>query len=249
MRNMLLTLAFDGTAYHGWQVQANALTVQQTLQEALERVLGSRPDVTGCSRTDAGVHARMFCCGLRTESRISGSRLVHALNACLPDDIAVYGCADVPDDFHARYDCVSKEYIYTIRNSSVRDPFDYKFSYRYKHKIDERLLQNEASAFLGTHDFKSFCAAGSAVKDTVRTVRSFTVKREEDHVLFTVEADGFLYNMVRIMVGTLIGIQQGKLGQESVAGIINAKDRSKAGVTVPAKGLSLNRVCYKGILP
>lgn len=244
MRNLLLTISFDGTAYHGWQVQDNALTVQQTLQDALQQLCSRRDNVVGCSRTDAGVHANMYCCNIRTEHPIPCDKLVTALNAVLPRDIAALDCREVDFDFHARYDCKSKEYIYKIWNSPNKNPFLYNHSLHYKYPLDEEFLSSQAKQFIGTYDFSSFCAAGSSVEDTVRTVMNASVERNGDEVIFRVEADGFLYNMVRIMMGTLIDISRGKLPENSIPQIIEAKNRFAAGYTAPARGLYLNKIHY-----
>lgn len=244
MRNLLLTISFDGTAYHGWQVQDNAVTVQQTLQDALEHICSKRDNIVGCSRTDAGVHANMYCCNVRTDSTIDCKKLVGALNAVLPKDIAALDCTEVDYDFHARYDCKSKEYIYKIWNSPNKNPFLYNYSLHYKYPLDAEFLDRQAKAFIGTHKFDSFCAAGSSVEDTERTVMNASVERKGDMVIFRVEANGFLYNMVRIMVGTLIDISRGRLPADSIEGIINAKNRSAAGYTAPAHGLYLHKIHY-----
>ncbi len=244
MRNLLLTISFDGTAYHGWQVQENAVTVQQTLQDALEHICSKRDNIVGCSRTDAGVHANMYCCNVRTESPIGCRKLVGALNAVLPEDIAALDCIEVDYDFHARYDCKSKEYIYRIWNSPNKNPFLYNYSLHYKYPLDAEFLDRQAKAFIGTHKFDSFCAAGSSVEDTERTVMNAAVERDGDTVIFRVEANGFLYNMVRIMVGTLIDISRGKIPADSIDKIIQAENRSAAGYTAPAHGLYLNKINY-----
>lgn len=244
MRNLLLTISFDGTAYHGWQVQENAVTVQQTLQDALEHICSKRDNIVGCSRTDAGVHANMYCCNIRTESPIGCRKLVGALNAVLPEDIAALDCIEVDYDFHARYDCKSKEYIYRIWNSPNKNPFLYNYSLHYKYPLDAEFLDRQAKAFIGTHKFDSFCAAGSSVEDTERTVMNAAVERDGDTVIFRVEANGFLYNMVRIMVGTLIDISRGKIPADSIDKIIQAENRSAAGYTAPAHGLYLNKINY-----
>lgn len=244
MRNLLLTISFDGTEYHGWQVQENAVTVQQTVQDALEHICSKRDNIVGCSRTDAGVHANMYCCNIRTQSAIDCKKLIGALNAVLPEDIAVLDCKEVDFDFHARYDCKSKEYIYKIWNSPNKNPFLFNYSLHYKYPLDEKFLSEQAKMFIGTHCFDSFCSAGSSVEDTERTVINACVEREGDMVIFRVEADGFLYNMVRIMVGTLIDISRGKLPPGSIEGIISAKNRSAAGYTAPAHGLYLNKIHY-----
>jgi len=244
MRNLLLTISFDGTAYHGWQVQENAVTVQQTLQDALEHICSKRDNIVGCSRTDAGVHANMYCCNIRTESTIECSKLVGALNAVLPRDIAALSCEEVDYDFHARYDCKSKEYIYKIWNSPNKNPFLYNHSLHYKYPIDAEFLSCQAKGFIGTYHFDAFCASGSSVEDTERTVMNASVEREGDMVIFRVEADGFLYNMVRIMAGTLIDISRGKIPADSIKEIILSGNRDEAGYTAPAHGLYLNKIHY-----
>ena len=244
MRNILLTISFDGTAYHGWQVQENAVTVQQTLQDAWQKITGARDNVTGCSRTDSGVHANMYCCNIRTQYDKDTGRLVSSLNAVLPDDIAVLKAQEVPFEFHSRYDCKSKEYIYRIWNSSIKNPFENKYSLRYSYPLDETFLDKQAKQFIGTHDFSAFCAAGSSVEDTVRTVTDCSVTREGDMVTVRISADGFLYNMVRIIVGTLLAISEGKIKPDTIEQIILSKDRCLAGVTVKPEGLFLNKVTY-----
>jgi tRNA pseudouridine38-40 synthase len=244
MRNILLTIRFDGTAYHGWQVQENGITVQQTLQDAWEKITGSRDNVTGCSRTDSGVHANKYCCNIRTENTAPCDDLVYSLNAVLPDDIGVTQCREVNEDFHATYDCVSKEYIYRIWNSPVKNPFEYKYSLRITYPLDEQMLDRQAKQFIGRHDFSAFCASGSSVADTVRTVTHASVTRQGDMVIFRVEADGFLYNMVRIMAGTLLGIASGKIPEDTVTQIIESGDRNRAGITAKPYGLFLNDVKY-----
>lgn len=246
MRNLLITLRFDGRAYHGWQVQPNGITVQQCVQDAVEAVTGARSAVTGCSRTDAGVHAMMFCCNFRTESPIPAERLAGALNAHLPRDIAVYGCKEVPPAFHARYDCKGKEYVYRIWNDRARNPFWEGRALHYPYTLDAAGLNRAAQGFVGRHDFSAFCAAGGSVEDKVRTVRAARVVRGEELVSFYVEADGFLYHMVRIMMGTLLNLEQGKLGPSSIPSILEEGERARAGVTAPAQGLYLNRVFYQG---
>jgi len=239
MRNLMLTLAFDGSAFCGFQVQPNGPTVQQALEQAIERVTGAHSRVTGCSRTDAGVHAREFVCNFHTQSNLSSAKFPAALNFYLPQQIAVQVCCEVPENFHARYDCRAKTYRYHIHNSSIRDPFLLNRAVLEPFPLDADMLHVQAQAFLGTHDFASFCAAGSCVKTTVRTVTRFDVQREGDEVFFFVRADGFLYNMVRIMAGTLLGIAKDRLEQNSIPAILQACDRSRAGVTAPPEGLML----------
>lgn len=244
MRNLLVTLSYDGSYYHGWQIQKNAVTVQEVFQKALEKVLCENTDIKGCSRTDSGVHANMYCVSFKTEKSIPCENMVRALNTYLPKNIAVTSCKEVSDDFHARYSVKSKRYVYRIYNGKIRNPFLEKYAFHYRYPIDEKYLNVEAQAFLGTQDFSGFCSANSDVEDTVRTVYSFSVERSGDDVFFTVEADGFLYNMVRIMIGTLLFISEGKIKSGELSSVIDSKKRSAAGKTAPPQGLYLDFVNY-----
>ncbi len=244
MKNYLLQISYNGSSYHGWQVQNNAITVQEKLQDAIETVFGKREDVKGCSRTDSGVHANVFFCNFKSERVIPEEKIPSALNVNLPLDIAVKKCTEVPLDFHARYDCKGKEYVYKIWNASERNPFYNELYYHYKYKIDAEMLDKEAQAFVGEYDFSSFCAAGGSVQDKVREIYSFNVERQGDEVLFSVSGNGFLYNMVRIMVGTLLEISSGKIEKGKISDIIESRNRDMAGFTVPPQGLYLNKVFY-----
>lgn len=244
MRNLLFTISFCGTAYHGWQVQNNAVTVQQTVQDAIEKIIQKRENIVGCSRTDAGVHANMYCFNMKTQSEIPCEKMITAVNAMLPDDISVLDCIEVNEDFHARYSCRKKEYKYLIYNSKIQNPFTVDRALLYPYKLDEDFLNEQSKQFIGEYDFCAFCNAGSSVEDTVRNVYDASVSRNGDMVEFTVSADGFLYNMVRIMVGTLLDISSGKIPENSIKDIILSKNRNKAGYTAPACGLYLNKVIY-----
>lgn len=245
MRNLLLKIAYDGLRYHGWQIQQNAHTVQEAFQHALYRVLGEQADIKACSRTDTGVHAREFCISFQTGSAITPQRLTAAMNHYLPEDIAALSCEEVPMDFHARYSCRGKEYCYEIWNHPVRNPFLQGHALHYWYPLDPALLSRAARAYIGSHDFTSFCTKDRReTGDLTRTVTKAEVQRRGDLVVFTVAADGFLYNMVRIMAGTLLRVQQGKIAAGDISGIILAKDRGRAGPTAPACGLYLNRVYY-----
>lgn len=246
MRNLLFNISYNGARYHGYQVQANAVAVAEVLQDAIEAVLHVREPIVGCSRTDTGVHANSYFFHMKTECRIPCERMVIALNRALPMDIAVHACREVPLDFHARYCCTGKEYLYKLWNSPIKNPFMEHLVYNYRFPIDVERLNEAAQAFVGTHDFRSFCALGGKDIGTVRTIHRFSVKREGELVLFRVAGDGFLYNMVRIMVGTLLTIQEGRLSPDDLPKIIEAKDRRAAGKTARAEGLYLNRVYYGG---
>lgn len=250
MRNLLISLAYDGRNYHGWQIQHNADTVQARLQEALTKIFGTLPPIKGCSRTDTGVHARMFCVSFPTESSIPCERLIMALNVNLPRDIAVTGCKEVPEDFHARYSCQGKRYSYEIWNSPIKNPFLDRLATRWPHPLDAERMKENGLPLLGTHDFSAFCAAGSSVDprdpdaDTVRTITELDVRREGDMVIITVAADGFLYNMVRIIAGTLLDMERGRIPAGTMSEIIDSLDRGRAGHTAPPDGLYLDEVFY-----
>ncbi|MBQ4116660.1 MAG: tRNA pseudouridine(38-40) synthase TruA [Clostridia bacterium] len=242
-----LILNYDGSNYCGWQVQKNAPSIQYTLQDAVENVFGKRYSVTGCSRTDSGVHARCFCCTVDTAKDIINipvCKIPLALNRYLPDDIAVLSAEFVDDDFHPRYDVKYKEYRYLIWNSPVRNVFLNNKAFIYPIPLNEEVMDVAAKKFVGKYDFSAFMSAGSSVEDTVREIKYFEVKRDGDKVIVTVAADGFLYNMVRILTGTLIEVSTGKIDVEDIPKIIESKDRKNAGFTVPPQGLYLNKVVY-----
>ena len=224
MRNLKITIQYDGSNYHGWQVQKNAVTVQEVFQNAVEKVFLKRLDVIGCSRTDSFVHANMYVLTLKTDMNISNEGVIMALNSKLPNDIAVVDCEECDDDFHPRYSCKSKEYVYKLYNGKRPNAFLPKYAYYYRREIDAGYLNDEAQAFVGKYDYSGFCSSKSDVEDTVRNVKSFKVWREGDMIYFKVEADGFLYNMVRIMVGTLLFVSEGKIKKGELKDVIFAYD-------------------------
>lgn len=244
MRNLLLTIRYDGSNYHGWQIQKNAVTVQEIFQNAVKRLFQQDIDIKGCSRTDSGVHANKYCVSLAADTNIPCENIVMALNTYLPNDIAVLACEDVDSDFHARYNVVKKEYVYVLCNSKIRNPFLEKYAFWYRYDIDADYLNKQAKAYIGTYDYSGFCSANSGVGDTVRTVYSFDVIRKDDLIYFKVSANGFLYNMVRIMVGTLLFVSEGKIKENELKNVILSKDRKRAGKTAPPQGLYLNDVIY-----
>lgn len=244
MRNLLLTISYDGSNYHGWQVQKNAVTVQEVFQNAVKKLFNQNIDIKGCSRTDSGVHANKYCVSFKVDTDIPCENIVMALNSYLPDDISVLNCADMDLEFHARYNVVKKEYVYIICNSKIRNPFLRNYAFWYRYDIDADYLNEQAQAFVGTYDYSGFCSANSGAEDTVRTVYSFEVSRKEDMVYFKVSADGFLYNMVRIMVGTLLFVNEGKIQKDELKNVILSKNRKSAGKTAPPQGLYLNDVIY-----
>lgn len=245
IRNLKITISYSGKDLHGWQIQKNAMTVQQHFQEAVKQVLGLVPDIKGCSRTDTGVHANMYVISMKTTHKITCERLKAALNRYLPLSIVVNDVCEVDINFHARYSAKGKRYVYKILNTEVRDPFCDGYALHYRYPIDVDMLNSASQAYVGKHDFTSFCTLDKReMGDMCRTVKSFSVKREGKFVYMTVEADGFLYNMVRIMVGTLLKIQQGKLSADSIPDIIAQKNRKAAGPTAPPCGLYLDEVFY-----
>ncbi len=242
-----LELCYDGTRYCGWQVQPNAVSVQKTVQDALEKVLSFRPDVSGCSRTDAGVHANSYICHIdSTGVTVPVERLPNALNSLLHGtDVAVKAASLRDADFHARYSCREKEYLYKIWNAPYENPFLKGRAWHVPFTVEETKLTFVGREFEGTHDFSAFMSKGSKIKeDTVRTVKYFRVVREDALLTFSVCADGFLYNMVRIMIGTYIAAALGHLHQGDVRDILLSRDRSRAGDTAPACGLYLNKIVY-----
>lgn len=245
MKNYLFKIKYDGSSFHGWQIQRGAVTVQQCLKEAFEKIFSQSVCVNGCSRTDSGVHANEFCFNAKLETQMTPERIIAAINSQLPDSAALYACREAETDFHARFDCKGKEYIYRILNSKYPDPFLRGKVWHYKYPLNEKMLDYEAKAFIGTHNFSAFCASGSSVESTVRTIYDCGVRRENDEIVFFVRGDGFLYNMVRIMVGTLIDISRGKIQCGSIPEIIESLDRNRAGVTAPPNGLYLNKVFYE----
>ncbi len=247
MRNLLFKASFEGSSFHGWQMQENAITVQGALNEAFQRLTGETPNIIGCSRTDSGVHANEYYFSVKTESTIPCESFPVALmSAKLPGEIAIHSCKEVDDNFNARFDSVKKEYIYIIENTSVPSPFNYKRAFNYKYPMNVELMNNAASYFVGEYDFSAFCAAGAQVKSKVRTVYDASVERKGDLVIFKVCGNGFLYNMVRIMAGTLLYVCCGKIKPDEIPQIIMSKDRTKAGITAPPDGLYLNKVYFSG---
>lgn len=244
MEKILLCISYIGTGYHGWQVQKNAVTVQQKMQDAIERILGKRYDLTGCSRTDAGVHANEYYCAFSSEKNIDIYALPKALNAVLPFDIAIKDAEKVPMDFHPRYSAKAKEYVYIIHNSHLRDPFCYKRAMRVVEELDVEKMKKAIPYFLGYHDFSAFCASGGSVTDKTRNIKTLAISKNSDKITISVSADGFLYNMVRIIAGTLIEVGKGNIAAESIGEIIESRDRKKAGPTAKPDGLYLNKVYY-----
>ncbi len=250
---LLLKISFLGTNYNGYQVQPDKPTVQQKMNEASYRIFGFDCDIVGCSRTDSGVHANEFfvCVSKKGENELECTipmeSIPLAFNSVLPDDISVLEARMVESDFHPRYAVKYKEYTYRIWNNPIKNPFEANRAYHIPSVYSDETIEkmNEAASyFCGKHDFASYMAQGSKIVDTVREIKYASVKKEGDLVVFTVAADGFLYNMVRIMTGTLLLVAKGKIEPCQIADITNSKCRKNAGSTVPACGLYLNKVEY-----
>jgi tRNA pseudouridine38-40 synthase len=246
MRNIALRLRYAGTGYHGWQEQKNDITVAATVQQALEKICGHPVKLTGCGRTDAGVHAERYCANFKTSSRIPADRLPLALNTLLPPDIAAVAAVDADPDFNAILSCIKKEYTYRIYNSRIRDPFYADRACFYPVKLNVGVMTEAASYFIGTHDFKAVRSVGTETKTTVRTVYWFDVAQEGQLLELHVCADGFLYNMARAMAGTLLYVSEGKIQPADIPRLLETGDRRLTGPTVPACGLYLTRIWYDG---
>ena len=245
MRNIALKLMYNGTAYHGWQVQKNAVSVAETLLRALTMVCGDAVKLTGCGRTDAGVHAERYVANFYTNSRIPIDRLPFAVNTHTPEDIVVTAAYDVPEEFNAIGSCRKKEYTYRIYNSRIKNPFYVNRAYFYPKRLDETVMDCAARQFEGTHDFRAVRSVGTETRTTVRTVYYCSVNRAGELLELKVCADGFLYNMVRAITGTVLYAAEGKLTPEDIPAILDAGDRTLAGPTVPPGGLYLTRLWYE----
>ena len=243
MRNLKLTIQYDGTKYCGWQKQPNSPGIQGTIEYAIYEITKEKVNITGSGRTDAGVHALGQVANFKTNSIIPVNRIPDAINAKLPKDISIVDCQEVEENFHSRFSAKGKIYRYLIYNRPYRSPLYKDTSYHVKYELDIEKMREEAKSLIGTHDFKGFMSSGSAVKDTVRTIYDITIKKSEDLIVLEVEGNGFLYNMVRIIVGTLVDIGRGRINT-SMEGIIDSKDRGMCGHTAPAHGLFLKKVNY-----
>jgi len=247
MRNIKITLAYDGCAYHGFQEQRGTglATVQETLEGCLEKLAGRRVQVAGSGRTDTGVHARGQVVNFDAANwGIPTVKIPLALNGVLPEDIAVLDALDVPDDFHARFSARSKEYRYVIHNNRVPDPFLRRYSYFFPKTLDVESMREAAVLIAGRHDFAAFKSEGTPVKSTVRTLYGIDIRLSGEIIEIFFRGDGFLYNMVRIIVGTLLEVGLNKYPPGEVSTILSSGDRSRAGPTAPPQGLCLLSVEY-----
>jgi tRNA pseudouridine38-40 synthase len=239
-----LVLSYYGAAYHGWQRQNNGMTIQELVETAVEKTCGKPTYVSGCGRTDAGVHAKYYVASMELDTSIPMDRLPAALNARLPYDVVIHKAVQVPDDFDARFSCVCKEYTYVIHNARTRDPFTVDRAYFYSRPLDADAMHRAAQYFVGKQDFAAVKNEGTPVKSTVRTIYYCNVERKGDRIYIRVCADGFLYNMVRSIAGTLMYCGVGKIAPEAIPAILASGDREQAGPTAPACGLYMSALTY-----
>lgn len=244
MKRVKLTVAYDGTNYCGWQVQPNGITVQEVLNQCLSEFTGENIETIGASRTDAGVHALGNVAVFDTEMRMPGDKFSFALNQRLPEDIRIQKSEEVDADFHPRYVKSQKTYEYRILNCRFPIPTERFYSHFTYIPLDVDKMKEAASYLIGEHDFKSFCGTGAQVKTTVRTVKEIQIEKSGDRITIRITGEGFLYNMVRIIAGTLMDIGGGLYPPEKMREILEAKDRKKAGPTAPARGLTLMKIQY-----
>ena len=247
MRNLKVFIAYNGAAYHGFQRQGNALSIQEVVENTIGKLLKIPPPVIyGCSRTDTGVHARRFCFNVQIDSTIPCEGFIKGMNTLLPSDIAVLSCEDAPEDFHARYCTKSKEYVYLINTKPTRDVFLQNLAYHYPYSLNISKMNEAAKLFIGEHDFGGFCRAvgKTTVKTTVRTIYELNVSQKDGICEIRIRGNGFLYNMVRIVAGTLIYISEGKRTLDDVRRALKTGEREFAGATLPPEGLYLNEVFY-----
>lgn len=243
MKRMLLTISYDGTNYHGWQVQPNGITIQQTLQDSLQKLLSERVSVTGCSRTDAGVHAKEFCCHVDCKDNFPESAFLRGLNSLLPNDITVINCVEVDSDFHARYNSKGKKYVYCMYTGHL-SPFDSRYMLHLEKKPDIKLMNDFCKGIIGTHDFAAFSSSKRTVEDTVRTISECYVTEKDNFIFFEIVGNGFLYNMVRILAGTALAVGYKRLKADCYVDVFNTQNRALAGDTLPPHALFLDKVFY-----
>lgn len=244
MKRVKLTVAYDGTQYCGWQIQPNGITVEEVLNRKLSAMTGEEIVVIGASRTDSGVHARGNVAVFDTESPIPAERMAYALNRRLPEDIVIVKSEEVPLDWHPRYCDCEKTYEYHIWNSEVPDPTKRHTTYHVSYKLDIEKMRQAAQYLIGEHDFVSFCSIHRNVKTTIRTIYQLDIEKHHEDLTIRIRGNGFLYNMVRIIVGTLLRVGRGYYTPEQVKEILEAKNREAAGVTAPPQGLMLMEINY-----
>ncbi|AFS79233.1 tRNA pseudouridine synthase A [Gottschalkia acidurici 9a] len=243
-RNIKLTIEYDGTNFCGWQKQPNGQSIQQALEDAIYSITKENVNIVGSGRTDSKVHAFGQVANFYTSSKIPQEKFTNAINSKLPSDISVKDSIEVPCDFHSRYGALGKEYKYIIYNDRTRSPILRNYSYHVPYELNIGHMKNAIESFRGTYDFRGFMSTGSSVKSTIRTINKAELNKKDEIIEITLQGNGFLYNMVRIITGTLVEIGMGKICHEKVFEIIMSQDRKCAGHTAPPQGLYLNQVFY-----
>ena len=245
MRNFMLTLSYDGSRYHGWQRQGNTEnTIQQRLESALSSILAQPVEISGSGRTDAGAHAKMQVASFKADTALTADEILAGLRALMPEDIAAHSLTDAPPRFHARLSCTGKTYVYRVQNSPVPNVFERKYMYRIDEELDLEKMRSAAKLLLGEHDFSAFCSNKRMKKSAVRRIDEIRIGALGSELRFTVSGNGFLYNMVRIIVGSLLEVGAQRMTQEALAAALKSKKRENAGPTAPACGLCLYEVRY-----
>lgn len=244
MTNIKLTIEYDGTNYCGWQKQKNKNSIQEEIEKAIGLITGESINLIGSGRTDSGVHSTGQVANFMTRSNIPGDKFKFALNSKLPNDIAIINSEQVAESFHARYDALGKRYKYLIYNNPIRSPLYRNFAYHLPYSLDYKEMEKAIRFFIGTHDFRTFMASNSSVRTTIRTINDISLYKKEDLIIFSIEGNGFLYNMIRIIVGTIVDVGRGRIKSNSIPYIISSKTRKNAGHTAPPQGLYLEKVYY-----
>ncbi len=244
MRNIKLIIEYDGTNFCGWQRQNDQRTVQGVLEKAISKITNEEIELIGSSRTDSGVHAKGYVANFKTNSKIPGNKFKDAINTKIPEDVVILDSEEVSEDFHARYCSKGKTYCYTILNRYEPSALERNYVNHFRGRLNIEAMKEACTYFIGKHDFAAFRSLGSSVTTTTRTITDLHIEIDGEKIKIFVSADGFLYNMVRIIVGTLIAVGIGKINAESIKDIINSKDRNKAGKCVTGQGLCLEKVFY-----
>ncbi|AJA49697.1 tRNA pseudouridine synthase A [Clostridium pasteurianum DSM 525 = ATCC 6013] len=244
MKNVKLIIEYDGTNYSGWQIQKNVITVEQVIEKSLNDITGENIKIIGSSRTDAGVHAKGFVGNFFTESKIPCDRFRNILNGKLPKDIVILNSEEVQLSFNSRFDSRGKTYSYTILSTPQRPAIGRNYVYHFRKNLDLGLILEASKEFIGTHDFAAFKSSGGNTKTTVRTISNLEIIKRDDYIIFTITGDGFLYNMVRIIIGTLIEVGLEKISPKNIKTILLSRNRNMAGPCVPPGGLCLEKVYY-----
>ncbi len=244
MKNIKLILQYDGTVYHGFQIQPDVTTIQGVLEDTIFKLLGEKVHICGCSRTDAGVHAVQYVASFMLATPIPSKKIAFVMNNALPKDIRILSSEEADKNFHSRFSCLAKTYRYVINTNPDADVFSKNYEWQLRHDLDANAMQMAAKHIVGEHDFRSFMTTGPEMENTTRNVHSLEIVKEDNLIKIYIKADGYLYNMVRIITGTLVSVGEGRISPDSVKEIIAKKDRNFAGPTAPPQGLALYEIYY-----